>query len=389
MYCSMYADARRILSSGGVRRIIIVHKKCYHQTEGFCCFRRHISGKPKNPYTMRLLLSTLTFAMIGLLSLSSCSKKEQSDNKSVSKTSPKASTEQINYRQELRSFIQEISSWARSRKPGFIVVAQNSTELLTTTGDTSDPVVPEYLNALDGIGREELYYGYENKDNAVTPAAVTKEWVRFGQRAAANHLTVMATDYCSNPSFVTASYQKNEANGFISFATGSRQLQTIPAGAPFHENTNNINTLADAKNFLYLISPDDQYINKLKATNYDVLIIDAFPPEGGVNTWTPAQINSLKVKKNGGKRLVLAYMSIGQAEDYRWYWKPEWEKNRPSWMGPLDPDWDGNYYVRHWAPEWKAFIYGNADSYTQKILNAGFDGTYLDPVDVSGYWENL
>ncbi|MGN7820517.1 endo alpha-1,4 polygalactosaminidase [Chitinophaga sp. 22536] len=338
---------------------------------------------------MRLFCSILTFAMMGVLSLSSCSKKEQSDNdnKTVSKTSPKASTEQINYGQELRTFIQDISSWARTRKPGFIVVAQNSTELLTTTGDTSDPIVPEYLNALNGIGREELYYGYENHDNATTPAAVTKEWVRFGKRATANHLTVLVTDYCDQAPLIAASYQKNEANGFISFATGSRQLQTIPAGAPNHENANNINTLADAKNFLYLISPDDQYLNKLKATNYDVLVIDAFQPDKKI-TWTPAQINSLKVKKNGGKRLVLAYMSMGQAEDYRWYWKPEWNDKHPAWMAELDPEWEGNYYVRYWMPEWKAYIYGNADSYTQKILDAGFDGTYLDPVDASSYWEN-
>nr|WP_295867538.1 endo alpha-1,4 polygalactosaminidase [uncultured Chitinophaga sp.] len=337
---------------------------------------------------MRALYTMLTLAVIGLFTFASCSKNEQpvSNNYECDTSAPVMG--EVNYREELRDFIQEISGWARAQKPGFIVVAQNSTELLTTTGDTSDPVMPDYLNALDGIGREELYYGYENHDNAMTPDDVTAEWVRFGKRAVANHLTVMTTDYCSTPAYMTASYQKNEDNGFISFATASRQLQTIPTSAPYRENANNINTLADAKNFLYLIYPDDQYINQLKATNYDVLVIDAFPPEGGANTWTLSQVNSLKVKKNGGKRLVLAYMSMGQAEDYRWYWNPDWLKHKPAWLGAIDGDWEGNYYVRYWMPEWKALIFGNADSYTQKLINAGFDGTYLDPVDASGYWEN-
>ena len=28
----------------------------------------------------------------------------------------------------------------------------------------------------------------------------------------------------------------------------------------------------------------------------------------------------LKIKDNGGKRIVIAYLSIGEAEDYRYYW---------------------------------------------------------------------
>lgn len=385
----MYADARAVFfPPGGMRRIFVMPEIYPVRNRGILAFYRHICGKPKDFYTMRALY-ILIFAVIGLFSFAACSKNEPlvHHNQDCDTTAPL--TGQINYRDELRNFIQEISSWARTRKPGFIVVAQNSTELLTTTGDTSDPIVPEYLNALDGIGREELYYGYENNDNAMTPDDVTGEWVRFGQRAVANHLTVMATDYCSVPAYIAASYQKNDANGFISFATTSRQLQTIPADTPYRENADNILTLADAKNFLYLIYPNDQYIAQLKATNYDVLVIDAFPPEGGANTWTSGQINSLKVKKNGGKRLVLAYMSMGQAEDYRWYWNPDWLKNKPAWLGPIDEEWEGNYYVRYWMPEWKALVYGNANSYTQKIVDAGFDGVYLDPVDASGYWEGV
>ena len=29
---------------------------------------------------------------------------------------------------------------------------------------------------------------------------------------------------------------------------------------------------------------------------------------------------TIKIKNNGGKRIVVAYLSIGEAENYRFYW---------------------------------------------------------------------
>jgi len=37
--------------------------------------------------------------------------------------------------------------------------------------------------------------------------------------------------------------------------------------------------------------------------------------------------------------------------------------------------------VQFWNPEWQKIIYGNDDSYMKKILDAGFDGAYLDNVE--------
>lgn len=37
--------------------------------------------------------------------------------------------------------------------------------------------------------------------------------------------------------------------------------------------------------------------------------------------------------------------------------------------------------------DWKNIIYGTSDSYTQKLLNSGFDGAYLDIVDAFEYFE--
>lgn len=100
--------------------------------------------------------------------------------------------------------------------------------------------------------------------------------------------------------------------------------------------------------------------------------------------FTKEQIEGLKVKKNGGKRIVIAYLSIGEAEDYRFYWKKEWNKNKPDWIVSENENWSGNYIVKYWKPEWKKIIKG----YQKKLDEIGVDGYLLDTLDSYSYFEN-
>ncbi len=87
-------------------------------------------------------------------------------------------------------------------------------------------------------------------------------------------------------------------------------------------------------------------------------------------------------------------MSIGEAENYRWYWQNEWDADNdgqpdpgaPSWLGPMNPDWEGNYKVKYWESNWQDIIFGSDTSYLDKIIQAGFDGVYLDIIDAYEYW---
>ena len=120
-------------------------------------------------------------------------------------------------------------------------------------------------------------------------------------------------------------------------------------------------------------------------TNFDMLIMDLYFDEN--TSFDPAEINQIRSKANGGKRLVVCYMSIGEAEDYRYYWQSSWEENKPVWLDGENPDWEGNYKVRYWEKEWQNIIFGNDGSYTKKILDAGFDGVYLDIIEAYEYYE--
>jgi cysteinyl-tRNA synthetase len=80
-------------------------------------------------------------------------------------------------------------------------------------------------------------------------------------------------------------------------------------------------------------------------------------------------------------------MSIGESEDYRYYWQASWNTAKPEWMNAENPDWPGNFKVKYWHTEWQSIIYGNDGSYLKKILDAGFDGVYLDIIDAFEFYE--
>lgn len=86
----------------------------------------------------------------------------------------------------------------------------------------------------------------------------------------------------------------------------------------------------------------------------------------------------------GGCRLVIFYLSIGEAEDYRWYWD-----KKATWPDRENPDWPGNYKVHYWNDDWQKIIYSGTNSYLDKILKTGFDRVYLDIIDAYEFFENL
>ena len=163
---------------------------------------------------------------------------------------------------------------------------------------------------------------------------------------------------------------------------------------------------------------------------HDLLVIDeAF--EGPERTQRRNEtLRALKRKPDGGRRLVLAYLSIGEAEDYRAYWGRDWVASglmlqparssdfsaispaqasprpaettvavgrsrqplraptlaAPAWLGDENTAWRGNFRVRYWDAGWQAMIFGSETAALERIIDAGFDGVYLDRADVHQGW---
>ncbi len=156
--------------------------------------------------------------------------------------------------------------------------------------------------------------------------------------------------------------------------------------------------LAAIDDWAYFIQDPD--LAALEASDFDLVVID-YSADGSEETaFSRAQIERLKASRGG--KLVIAYMSLGEAEDYRFYWNLEngrptgdWAAHPPAWLGPENPDWGGNYKVRYWDPQWRSIVVhnpgghpvlGDEPAYLDRILAAGFDGVFLDVVDAYEYW---
>lgn len=300
--------------------------------------------------------------LISLLLLFSCSKEKSSDKAG----------------EKMQDFVIGISNYARGFDSDFIVIPQNGPELAFNYLDPNDGLNASYNSAIDGFGIEELFYnGTYSPDNE--RLSMLQELVKSKK--------IMVAEYVTDNSNVSDAIQKNDAEGFICFPriNSNYDYKQIP-DTIISENTNNILSLDIVQNYLYMISTDNfanktEMVNALLATNFDVLLIDLFFDDTEL---TASEIQQLKTKQNGSKRLVISYMNIGSAETYRYYWQDDWKLKHPGWLKKAYEGYEDEIWVEFWKDDWQEIIYGNDNSYTKKIIDAGFDGVYLD--NVEGYY---
>ena len=305
-------------------------------------------------------MKNILLITLSSLLLFSCSKEKRSDKKGL----------------KMQEFVIDISNYAKGIKSDFIVIPQNGSELAFNYLAPEDGPNTDYLAAIDAFGIEELFYN---------GSALTADERLSNLQTLSAYKPVLVSEFVDDNSLVGDAIQKNADAGFLCFPRMSNDYyyEYIPDTLP-NENTNDINAMSDVQNYLYLIgntqfSNKQAFINAIKATNYDMVLIDLFFDSD--NAFTASEINQLKTKANGAKRLVISYMNIGSAENYRYYWQDDWKKGNPSWLKKSYEGYDDEIWVKFWKKDWQEIIYGNANSYTKKVLLAGFDGIYLDNVE--------
>lgn len=186
--------------------------------------------------------------------------------------------------------------------------------------------------------------------------------------------------------------------------------------------------LAGVKSWAYQLQKAD--VGEIAASPFDLVVIDLTKNGNAEKPLKPAELARMKKKPGGGRRIVLAYVSVGEAEDYRFYWDDEWTETptpehlaeaaakeraaaglppidpatatappvaapsdkpakpvrwltekAPTWLGDENETWSGNFAVKFWDKGWQDLIFGAPNSYLDRIVAAGFDGIYLDRVD--------
>ncbi len=155
----------------------------------------------------------------------------------------------------------------------------------------------------------------------------------------------------------------------------------------YPNSSNYSQPLNNVRFWAYQIQEQDENnsIQKIADSKYELIVIDNPRTVTGKRNYNnKADVDSLKNSKgwNGENKIVVCYIDIGEAEDYRYYWKQGWVVGNPDWIVANDPDgWTGNYPVKYWRQEWKDLMFGTDSSMLDMILADGYDGIYLDWVE--------
>lgn len=155
----------------------------------------------------------------------------------------------------------------------------------------------------------------------------------------------------------------------------------VMLGAPMVEARD----LSQVRSWTYWLSGPKPAL--IAASGFDMAVVDHSRDGTGAGAFSPDEVRRMQTRPDGERRIVLSYMSIGEAEDYRGYWRPAWSRTPPAWLEAENPDWKGNFKVRFWDPDWQRVIFGTPNSYLDTILEQGFDGVYLDIVDAYWYFQ--
>ncbi len=138
---------------------------------------------------------------------------------------------------------------------------------------------------------------------------------------------------------------------------------------------------------------------------HDLIVMDYSATGLDRDRFSPSQIDNIQ-DGPGGESVVAAYLSIGEASDFRSHWRAAWTKvpkdwddgdapratypltgQAPDWLGPTNEDWPESRKVRYWDDDWQNIIFNDAGTgWLDRIVQQGFDAAYLDIVDAYYYW---
>lgn len=292
----------------------------------------------------------------------------------------------LDYRQEMRTMIERLATYARSQNRGFSIIVRDADELIIKRDLQDEKIISPartFTRSVDGIMFDGLFVGHRVIGQAPPPEVqeIDKDRVERSRTAGLN---IFSVEFANSHEAVDRAFQAADRMGIVTSVVPrpTEDLNGIPSypKRPHKENPNNILSVRDIKNYVYIADPSafgrqDQFALTVQDTNFDLVIVDPF---SGREPLSKRAVETLKYKKLGAKRLVFARMDIGTAASYRYYWQPDWQEGNPHWIGapyPGDPD---RYFVNYWEPGWQNLMFGNPQSYVYGLIQQGYDGVILE-----------
>ena len=98
-------------------------------------------------------------------------------------------------------------------------------------------------------------------------------------------------------------------------------------------------------------------IDAIASSTLDMIVVDPSINDDLLLFIDREQCKVLQKKADGGRRIVLAYISVGEADTKRWYWPSKWRQQAPEWLGAQNPLWPGSYSVKYWDAGWRSLVF--------------------------------
>ncbi len=283
---------------------------------------------------------------------------------------------QVDLRNQMRKFIQNITAFARRYNRNFSIITHGALELLIkrdVVDETRFSPARTYMRTIDGVMFDDLFFGDKVFGEPVADEIRARN-LRLMGIAKSNGLSVFVMDYGTDHQTINESNRLNRDMGFVSTTVHAplAELESLPPypRSPFWENSKSILSLKDISTFAYISNSaafgrESEFAMKMHGTNYDLMVVDVMH---GRKPLSRRAVETLKYKKIGGKRLVFATSNIGTAASYRYYWKLTWREGSPGWISAPMRDDPDSHYVQFWRPEWQRIIAGDTKSYIYGLV---------------------
>ncbi len=138
---------------------------------------------------------------------------------------------------------------------------------------------------------------------------------------------------------------------------------------------------------------------------HDLVVMDFSAHGDEASRFTREQIDAVNYRgkshdsdqANHARRVSVAYVSIGEASEFRRAWNRAWTHNgradgrltasAPTWLGSVNPNWPESRKVRYWDARWQHVIFNDDHTgWLDQVVSQGFDAAYLDIVDAYYFW---
>ena len=144
--------------------------------------------------------------------------------------------------------------------------------------------------------------------------------------------------------------------------------------------------VADAANISFFIDDSlyddkERFLQDIRDSNYDIVVIEPFFRHQ--EPLSREDVDSLKFKKNGAKRLIFAKMNVSEANRRDYYWRNGWQIDKTPWLARASFTDSDAVITEYWNENWKKV----SGLYFKGIVDSGYDGAFLTGLENHVYFE--